>query len=112
VLAGYCPSGPPDPDHWLIVRHGDKDVGCLLITLHPAQAVGELTYMGVVPASRGNGWGIDIARHALWKMHKAGYSRMVVAVDAANEPALRMYAAVGFQAWDQRLVYVKVFAAR
>jgi RimJ/RimL family protein N-acetyltransferase len=32
-----------------------------------------------------------------------------LAVDAANEPAIAAYAAAGFQAWDRRRVYLRVF---
>jgi hypothetical protein len=35
-----------------------------------------------------------------------------LAVDAANEPAIRMYAAAGFQAWDRRSVYLKMCQPR
>ena len=32
----------------------------------------------------------------------------MLAVDAANEPALRGYAAAGFVAWDRRSVFLKL----
>ncbi len=111
VLAGYRATGVFDPGRWLIVRHQASDVGCLVLTDHPEHGNLELIYMGIVPASRGHGWGRDIARYAAWRARQAGRERLVVAVDAANEPAIQMYVAVGFQAWDQRSVYMKVFAA-
>ena len=43
-------------------------------------------------------------RLPLWRQ------RLVLAVDAANEPALRTYAAAGFQAWDRRSVFIRVMA--
>ena len=43
---------------------------------------------------------------------QAERKRLVLAVDAANEPALRMYAAAGFQAWDRRSVFVRVLDER
>ncbi len=111
VLAGYRATGVFDPDRWLIVRHQSSDVGCLVLTDHPEHGNLELIYMGIVPTLRGHGWGRDIARYAAWRARQAGRERLVVAVDAANEPAIRMYVAVGFQAWDQRSVYMKLFAA-
>jgi hypothetical protein len=32
---------------------------------------------------------------------------LVLAVDAANEPAIRMYSLAGFRAWDRRAVWIK-----
>ena len=34
--------------------------------------------------------------------------KLVVAVDAANDPAIAVYTSVGFHAWDRRTVYVKL----
>jgi len=107
VLAGYRATGVFSPDRWLIVRHAGRDVGCLLLADHPKEGNCELVYMGLVGSARGNGWGTGIARHAQWVARTLGRSRLVLAVDAANGPALRAYAAAGFEAWDQRHVYWK-----
>ena len=111
VLAGYRASGVFDPSRWLTISHGERDVGCLILTDYPDQENWELIYMGVVPEERGHGWGKHIARQAQWLAHQAGRPRIVVAVDSANHPAIRMYGEVGFRAWDQRSVYVKVLQA-
>ncbi len=87
VLAGYRASGQFDPARWLIARHGSDDVGCLIVTAYPEHGTCELTYMGVLPAARGHGWGADLARHAQWLTRQAGQPRLVLAVDAANGPA-------------------------
>lgn len=112
VLAGYRATGVFDPHRWLIVRHRGADVGCLILTEHPNHDTWELVYMGLIPQARGHGFGMDIARHGQWLTRQAGRSRLVLAVDAANEPAIRMYAAVGFQAWDRRSVFLKVLGHR
>ncbi len=109
VLAGYRGAGVFDPARWLIVRHGGDDVGCLLLSDFPEYDNWELTYMGVAPWARGSGWGIEIVRYAQWWTRLAGRLRLVLAVDADNAPALKLYAAAGFQAWDRRTVLVKVF---
>jgi RimJ/RimL family protein N-acetyltransferase len=87
------------------MRHNDQAVGCLLLTDHPEYGNVELVYMGLTPSARGRGWGMDIARFAQWQTRQLGRARLVVAVDAANKPAIKMYSAVGFQAWDRRRVY-------
>ena len=101
VLAGYRSVGPFDPQRWLLVRHSSQDVGCLLLTEHP-QKIWELAYMGLTPAARGHGWGLKLTRHGQWLARQAGASRFVLAVDATNTPALRIYTAAGLVCWDRR----------
>ena len=108
VLQGYRATGHFSPKRWFIVRHQGEEIGCLILTDYPEHATWELIYLGLLPAARGRGWGVGIVRHALWLAGQASRNRLVLAVDAANEPALRMYAAAGFQAWDQTSVYIRV----
>lgn len=110
VLAGYRATGVFDPQRWLLVRHAGRDVGCLLLADHAQHDNFELVYMGVLATERGHAWGIHLARHAQWMTRQAGRPRLVLAVDAANEPAISVYAAAGFQAWDRRRVYLRVFS--
>jgi mycothiol synthase len=105
VVEGYQSSGEFRPEFWSIVQYGDGDVGCLLLADYPEYDNVELVYMGVVMQWRRRGWGKDIARFAEWQTRCLGRARLVVAVDAANEPAIAMYSAVGFRAWDRRRVY-------
>lgn len=109
VLAGYRSTGVFDPSRWLIVRHQGSDVGCVLLTDHPHLGQWELIYMGVVPEARGRGVGVAIARQAQWLARQAGRERLTLAVDAANSPALDVYAAAGFVAWDQCSVFLRSF---
>jgi ribosomal protein S18 acetylase RimI-like enzyme len=107
VLAGYRATGELDAGRWWIVRHDGQDVGCLLLADFPQQDAWELVYMGIVPAVRGRGWGRQIVRRAQWLAGQAGRARLVLAVDAANAPALAMYAAAGFRAFECRAVFLK-----
>jgi len=109
VLAGYRAVGAFAADRWLIVRHRARDVGCLLLAEHPEQDNVELVYMGLQASARGNGWGTHMARHAQWLTRKAGRPRLVLAVDAANAPAIAVYRAVGFELLERRKAYLKVF---
>jgi ribosomal protein S18 acetylase RimI-like enzyme len=108
VINGYQGTGVYRPENWLFVRHGGRDVGVLLLTDHPEGRHWELMYTALVPEARGRGWGRQIARYAQWLARAAGVERIVVAVDAANWPAVAMYRDSGFQMWDQRAVYVRV----
>jgi ribosomal protein S18 acetylase RimI-like enzyme len=109
VLASYRAVGVFDPSRWFIVqeRGSESDVGCLLLSEHPAQNHWELVYMGLVPEARGRGIGLEIVRHAQWLCGKSRAERLVLAVDAANAPAISAYAAAGFETWDRRSVYLR-----
>jgi ribosomal protein S18 acetylase RimI-like enzyme len=85
-----------------------RDVGVLLLADHPRAGHWELMYMGLVPEARGHGWGRHIARHAQWLARCAAVERIVLAVDAANRPALAMYERAGFAEWDRRSVFVRI----
>jgi ribosomal protein S18 acetylase RimI-like enzyme len=107
VLEGYRHTGVFDPQRWMTVRHGARDVGCLLLADHPQQNQWELVYMGLLPEVRGKQWGLAVTRHAQRLAAAAGRQRLVLAVDAGNSPALAMYRAANFVAWDQRRVFLK-----
>jgi ribosomal protein S18 acetylase RimI-like enzyme len=108
VLDGYRATGTFHAENWLRVCGAGQDVGVVILADHPQAAHWELMYMGLVPAARGRGWGRQIVKHAQWLARCAGVERIVLAVDAVNEPALAMYRAAGFEAWDRRAVYVRV----
>jgi len=107
VLAGYRATGMFAPERWFFVRHEDRDVGCLLLYDHPREGNMELVYMGLIPSVRGNGWGKEMCAYAQWLTGRAGRQRLVLAVDAANAPAIEMYATAGFRAWERRTVYAR-----
>ncbi len=111
VLAGYQATGEFDPERWFIVRHEGRDAGCLLLTAYRDPPVWELIYQGIVPSCRGRGLGTDVTRHAQWLAGQAGIQQLVLAVDAANEPALSVYAAAGFRAWESRWVFARLLHA-
>ena len=109
VLASYRAAGVFRPQWWLIAVHNRRDVGCLLLADHPDKGIVELVYMGLIPDVRGRGWGLEIVRHAQQIARCAGRRLLLAAVDAANEPALRVYAQAGFGVWDSRSAFVRVF---
>lgn len=111
VLVGYRATGIYNPQGWLFVRRQGENIGCLIVADYPQFQTRELIYMGLLPAARRQGHGLSIVRHALWQAAVARRQRLVLAVDAANEPALRMYAAAGFQAWDRKSVFILHAAA-
>ena len=116
VLAGYRATGQSDAQNWLLIRdermpRETREVGCVLLAEHSGHTW-ELVYMGLVPSARGKGFGLEITRYAQWHVARAEGERLVLAVDAANDPALAVYAAAGFTAWDRRSVYLRKLARR
>lgn len=106
IINGYQATGVFRPENWLFIRT-DDDVGVLLLADHPKARHWELIYMGLVPEARGRGWGRQITRYAQWLARGANVERIVVAVDASNDPAVAMYRSSGFEMWDRRAVYVR-----
>jgi ribosomal protein S18 acetylase RimI-like enzyme len=64
-------------------------------------------YMGLTPRARGKKLGHAVVRRAQRMSHDAGAERVVLAVDAENIPAIKMYNETGFVAWDRRTVFVR-----
>ena len=107
IITGYRGTDVFWRENWLIVHRGGQDVGVLLLADHAQAGHWELMYMGLAPEARGHGYGRLITQHAAWLAEKAGVERIVLAVDATNGPARRMYESTGFEIWDRRTVYVR-----
>lgn len=107
VLAGYKANGRFDPQLWQLVRRADRDVGVLLLCDWPGAGYYELVYMGVIPGERGRESGAAIVRQAQWLTRQADRSHLLLAVDATNGPALKMYERAGFACWDRRQAFLK-----
>ena len=108
IIAGHRGSGVFRPDLWfLFVRRGEPLAVILLneISDFAGRAV-ELVYMGVVHTARGQGLGQRMLNFAMRAARRAGYRRMILAVDAANAPALRLYDNAGFVETMRRVAYI------
>jgi mycothiol synthase len=118
VLADYRGTKAVEAGRWLIARERDRDsgapgnaVGCLIMADDPTHKQSELMYIGVTPEARGRGLGLSLVRHAQWMTGVAGRTRLVLAVDAANDPAMAMYTAAGFISWERRSVFLRALGA-
>jgi ribosomal protein S18 acetylase RimI-like enzyme len=80
-----------------------------LLADHPDDDQWELVYLGVAPESRGQGLGMALARKALAMARRAGRRQLVLAVDAANAPAIEIYRRAGFEAWERRRIFLRRF---
>lgn len=110
VLAGYRAQGVYLPEQWHFVVADGRDSGVLILANHPTVGNWELVYMGVAPEARGCGVGEQVVRFALRAAATGGAARLVLAVDAENEPAMNVYRRANFYEWDRRLVYARLRA--
>lgn len=109
VLDEYAEIGAPRDDRWFAVCAAGREVGCLLLADHPEQNQAEMVYMGLVPEVRGRGWGEVVARQALRRAKAWERARVVLAVDAANAPAVGLYRRAGFTTFDRRSAWMRFF---
>lgn len=109
VLDGY--ERTDASECWQLVRYQGEDVGCLLLADCFDQDHVELVYMGLVPSVRGRGWGRLLVQHVQWFAREQGRSRVVLAVDADNHPALDIYASTGFVSFDRRRGLIKMLGS-
>ena len=68
----------------------------------------ELAYVGVVPERRGQGFGEELVIRAMVEAKTTAAPELTLSVDAQNEPALRVYRKLGFEAFEIREVYLKM----
>lgn len=111
VIEGYQAVGEFHPELWLIARHRAQDVGCLLMNLHPDVRHAEIVYIALIPEVRGRGWGSELVKKSIELARRASAERIVLAVDAANKPAIAMYQALGFFEFDRRAVWIRPLGA-
>jgi len=106
VIDSHQSAGAFDPNHWYLIEHDHAPVGCCLLTLNPQLHSVELVYIGIGPTVRGHGLARMVLSHAIKNIACEGMTEMTCAVDTRNTPALRIYEAMGFQAFDARLGYI------
>lgn len=108
ALDGHRLAGKFSADRWLLFSLDGSDVGVLLLTEHPDEQVWEVVYFGVASEARGRGLGKIILREGLSRAQQAGALEMVLAVDARNLSALRLYESFGFRPFDRRVVHARL----
>jgi ribosomal protein S18 acetylase RimI-like enzyme len=111
VLLGYRATGDYRSDWWFSTEFAGRPVGCLILADYPAAAQVELVYFGLIPEVRGQGFGELLVRWAQFVARDAGRSRIVLAVDARNQPAIDAYLRCGFEEWGRRAVWLHTLPA-
>jgi ribosomal protein S18 acetylase RimI-like enzyme len=107
IVDGYIATAHGELSRWWLVQFAGRYVGCLLLADHPASDQVELMYMGLVSEARGRGWGRRLVQQAQLESARSQRSRLVLAVDTANNPALHIYSAMGFLPLYEQSVRIK-----
>jgi ribosomal protein S18 acetylase RimI-like enzyme len=107
VLAGHRASGQFDPDLWFMLRVDGRPAGLSLLNPNAEAGCTELVYFGLVPEARGRGLAKMLLRHCLARIDERAPSRIALAVDDRNSPALRLYRRHGFVPGGLRTALVR-----
>jgi ribosomal protein S18 acetylase RimI-like enzyme len=113
IIEGHRSTGRFDPDRWRLGQvPGKPDMAIvLLLSEIPDRDAWEVVYLGLTVAARGHGLGLAAIAHAL-DLARPHVSRLELAVDIRNLPALRLYESAGFLSFDRRSVHLVVFPER
>jgi ribosomal protein S18 acetylase RimI-like enzyme len=107
ILAGHKGTGSFDPRIWFVLCEGEEPIAVLLLNRVGASDLVELVYVGIVPRSRRKGLGDLLIRQALHAAAMIGCTRLSLAVDADNLPALKLYWRHGLQATGRKLALLR-----
>lgn len=111
ILAGHRGQGKFHPDCWWLTFLGAVPVGVLMLVEMPDGLTWELAYLGIVPEFRGQRLGRAMTLHALQALRNRPASRMLLAVDERNGPALRLYQSLGFVEIERNQVLLHFIAS-
>jgi ribosomal protein S18 acetylase RimI-like enzyme len=112
VLEGHRAQGIHDPNRWWLARHRGEPVGVLLATEVPEWEGWDLSYVGVVPEARRQGFGRRLTLAALVEAQRRGANEVTLSVDIRNTPARDLYRRIGFRKYDCREVYLSIWRDR
>jgi ribosomal protein S18 acetylase RimI-like enzyme len=84
----------------------------LLATEVPEWEGWDLSYVGIVPEARRQGFGRQLTLAALREAQHAGANEVTLSVDSRNIPACAMYRWIGFREYDSREVYLIIWRDR
>jgi ribosomal protein S18 acetylase RimI-like enzyme len=108
ILEGHQATGEFDPAHWLLLSDERAQAAAVLLLSHIARTSAmELVYLGIAPHQRGRGLGDLLMRQAACVVASTRNTRLSLAVDAGNTPALRLYFRHGMQAAGRKLALMR-----
>jgi len=107
IIAGHKGTGRFDPSLWIALREGDRAVAVALVNRIEARDATELVYLGLTPGYRGRGLARRLLDHMLTLSQGGGATSMLLAVDAENRPARKLYREAGFVPTGRKHAWVR-----
>jgi mycothiol synthase len=108
VIVGHKASGIFDPKLWYLLCEAEKPLGVLLLSAGGAEeSILELVYIGLTREARGRGLGAIMIKHALATVVSEKFSKLSLAVDSRNIPALKLYYRHGMDRFTARLALMR-----
>ncbi|HUW82287.1 MAG TPA: GNAT family N-acetyltransferase [Phycisphaerae bacterium] len=108
VIEAHKAAGVFEPNGWLLLMCEGQPVGVLLLTSVIYRPALEIVYMGLIPQARGRGLAHVLVQRAIAEAQQRGVGALMLAVDAGNTPARRVYTANGFGTTTERQVWLHV----
>jgi len=106
VMEGHRATGKFDHNGWYVALQSRSPVGVLLTAEVARRRALEVVYIGVAPSARGQGVGKYLMRTAFDRARALSLTAVTLGVDATNEPARRLYQALGFVVTHRRRVWI------
>jgi GNAT superfamily N-acetyltransferase len=104
-LSSHRAVGVFDPATWFVLVKGDEPHGVLLLNKVRREPVMEMVYMGVSQLARGSGVA-DLLMDQAIRTTAAYAKSLILAVDARNEPARRLYVRWGLVEIARRAAWI------
>jgi ribosomal protein S18 acetylase RimI-like enzyme len=108
ILAGHKSAGPFDPSDWFLLLHRDEPVGVLLLAMTHQMDGMELVYLGLAPKVRGYGLANYLLQVAESRVCERKVTKLSLAVDAGNAPALKLYYRHGMKQMTRKVALMRV----
>jgi GNAT superfamily N-acetyltransferase len=109
VLDSHRGAGPFDPLGWYLLEYEGQRAGVLITARTTVHANLDVVYVGLVPEARAKGLGRLCMHRAIQRARDLALAGVTLAVDAANRPACRLYANMGFSVYARKDVWFQVF---
>ncbi len=109
ILEGHRAAGRLLAQHWWLGRiPGEREaVAVLLMAEVPGRESWEVVYLGLTPRARGRGLGRASLSYAL-ELARPHVTRLELAVDLRNAPAVQLYQSADFIARDRKIVHLAI----
>ena len=106
IIDGHRGTDKQSAQVWSIAELGGVPTGVILLNTIPKSNRIELAYIGIAPRARGRGLSHSLMQHAVHQARKHNCTKITLAVDATNGPAIGLYKKWNFIEKHKRLTLI------